>query len=198
MTILQVGFLSITQVIIFLALKTLSLPRLQSLLTGLIALPSFTHSLVPKSRPHMLGFAYNSISLLAPISTSLFIPQIMLYQKQTSVACADHHLVLFMNLQVRWVLLLFSTGSLMYRLSAVGQLRGSVGLSWDWLTIGSSGMAWLGQLGFSSCGRLSSSRPAWLIYMVTRQGFKRSRTTEVSQVLCTLTLLSCSVCKSKS
>lgn len=101
------------------------------------------------------------------------------------------------------MVLLVWTGSFMYRLSIAGQIDSSVGLSCGWLTIGLSGLAWLGQLGFPSCGLLSSSKPAWLIYIESGQSFKRrSRiTSSLSRPrlwIGTLALLSCSICKSKS
>lgn len=72
---------------------------------------------------HILDFDCIRIPLLVPISTSLFITKIMLYQKnQTSLACNDSHLILFRNLQVSGMVCLVSTGSLMYLLPTIGQI----------------------------------------------------------------------------
>ena len=169
----------------------------------LTAFPSSTHPLLPKSMLHILDFGYINILLLVPISTSLFITKIMLYQKhQTPVACNNNHLVLFMNLQVSGMVLLVSAGSLMYLLSAVGQRALLVSLG-GWLTIGLSGVAWLGPLGSLSCGLLSSSRPAWLLHIVTGQVSRKERrsTWGLSKSglrTGTQTLLLCSIWKSKS
>lgn len=89
-----------------------------------------------------------------------------------------------MYIQDSLVVILVSTGSLMYKLSTVHHVESSFDLFWDWLILSLSDMAWWGQPGFSSCGFLTYSGPAWLIYFVVEKDSKRrSRSHEVSQVL---------------